>query len=52
MIVWLVLLFAGILGFGLRTHLLAHALFVTAMILALVLVCLWKGEPPRWRWGE
>ncbi|HEY8538876.1 MAG TPA: hypothetical protein VIL28_08410 [Steroidobacteraceae bacterium] len=23
-----------------------------ALTVVLVLVCWWKGEPPRWRWGE
>ena len=29
--------------------------FVTLLIsttLGLVIVCWWKGEPPKWRWGE
>jgi hypothetical protein len=30
-------------------YFLAYILVVTA---ALVAVCAWKGEPPRWRWGD
>jgi hypothetical protein len=26
--------------------------YVAVLIVALVAVCWWKGEPPRWRWGE
>ena len=52
MIGWFALLLGGVLRIGLRAHPLLHAGFVTAMVLALVLVCYWKGEPPRWRWGD
>jgi hypothetical protein len=33
-------------------HALAHAFFVFAMVAALFGVCYWRGEPPRWRWGD
>jgi hypothetical protein len=26
--------------------------YVAVLIVALVAVCWWKGEPPRWHWGE
>lgn len=26
--------------------------YTMVLSLLLVLVCWWKGEPPRWRWGE
>lgn len=26
--------------------------YVAVLVVALVAVCWWKGEPPRWRWGE
>jgi len=25
---------------------------VTALTAALIAICFWKGEPPRWRWGD
>lgn len=34
---------------SLRYHPVEHALFVVGMIGLLVLICYWKGEPPRWR---
>lgn len=37
-----------------RTSKLAAAYLVYAVLLSIVLVaiCLWKGEKPRWRWGD
>jgi uncharacterized membrane protein YhaH (DUF805 family) len=26
--------------------------FTLVMVLILTLVCYWKGEPPKWRWGD
>jgi hypothetical protein len=28
-----------------------HWIFVAAMIVLLIGICYWKGEPPKWRWG-
>jgi len=25
---------------------------VIALTATLILICFWKGEPPRWRWGD
>jgi len=52
MIVWLGVLLAGIRAIGLRGHPVAHVAFVITMCGVLVLICYWKGEPPRWRWGD
>jgi hypothetical protein len=30
----------------------ASIAFVTVMGAVLTLICYWKGEPPRWRWGD
>ena len=30
----------------------AFVTVVLAASVAFVLVCWWKGEPPRWRWGD
>jgi len=27
-------------------------LYIWIMTLVMLLVCYWKGEPPRWRWGD
>jgi hypothetical protein len=29
-----------------------NVLFVLVMSGILILICYWKGEPPRWRWGD
>jgi len=29
----------------------AYALYASGLSAALVGVCYWKGEPPKWRWG-
>jgi hypothetical protein len=29
-----------------------HLVFAVAMVALLVLVCYWKGEPAKWRWGN
>lgn len=53
---WVVLLgyfaafFAGLVWFrDLRGWVFVHVL---ALTLILVATCWWKGEPPRWRWGD
>lgn len=30
----------------------AYMLYVAVLGAALVGVCYWKGEPPKWRWGR
>lgn len=44
--VWIALVFAIGLPLAGRS-LLGFYIFVAAMVVALILVCLWKGEPPR-----
>lgn len=29
----------------------AYAVSIVFLSTALIAVCYWKGEPPRWRWG-
>lgn len=33
-------------------HIAEYRGVVAAMLLLLVLICYWKGEPARWRWGK
>ncbi len=33
-------------------HLLAFLSINLVMAVLLMLICYWKGEPPRWRWGK
>ncbi len=50
--IWLLGLTVGLIAIGLQRSPLAHVLFVVAMSALLILICYWKGAPPRWRWGE
>jgi hypothetical protein len=51
-VAWFFVLFGGIAKIGLRQLPVPHLVFVVAMILILLAICYWKGEPPRWRSGE
>ena len=33
-------------------HPLGFLLYAALVTVALLAVCLWKGEPPRWHWGN
>jgi hypothetical protein len=52
---WLVIfafLFAIIGGAPLaRAHLAYFLAYLVALNAGLILICIWKGEPARWRWG-
>jgi hypothetical protein len=50
--VWLGIFLAGISLLHLPLHRGEHFFIVIATVAALVGVCYWKGEPPRWRWGD
>lgn len=30
----------------------AYAAYCGALVIALIAICYWKGEAPRWRWGN
>ena len=51
LLVWIAALMAGSVIFR-AGHLAGFRGFVVVMALLLVLICYWKGEPPRWRWGD
>ncbi len=51
-VVWFTVFFGGVLALAPNAHPLKFSAFVGAMVVALILVCYWKGEPPRWRWGK
>jgi len=51
-IAWFGVLLIGLGVIGLRGLPLAHIAFVIVMTGVLILICYWKGEPPRWRWGD
>jgi hypothetical protein len=47
---WLAVFFAG--TSLVQGHPGVLALWVGAMVAVMLAVCLAKGEPPRWRWGD
>ncbi len=54
---WVVMLCClGLIAVAARRLLPRHPLALQFVVLAiaglLILVCCWKGERPRWRWGE
>ena len=52
-IVWFAAIFGGqYLLARRRASPVAHVIFVIVMLIPLLLICYWKGEPPRWRWGK
>ena len=53
LVVWAAALFEGLYLLRHNRYQLAARLgFVLLMGAVLTLLCYWKGEPPRWRWGE
>lgn len=52
-VTWFIILALGLLVLESRRKGLGWMLlFISLMSLVLVLVCYWKGEPPKWRWGD
>ena len=49
--IYAVLLVVGIVGLPPTRSQAVFTLYVLGVTLLLLLVCWWKGEPPRWRWG-
>ena len=50
--IWTPALIWGLYLIRPRLHPIENIAFVIAMTTVLVLICYWKGEPPRWRWGS
>jgi hypothetical protein len=49
--------FFGLLGVGLivvppRQSMIGFVAWVAVLTVMLIAICAWKGEPPRWRWGN
>jgi len=51
LIVWIAIITSGGGCLALKSMWLSY-LFVAVMVIALLTICLLKGEPPRWRWGK
>jgi len=49
-LLWLVLVSANMLL--LNQHLAWAVVGMCGLLLLLILICYWKGEKPRWRWGK
>jgi len=49
---WLTALAAGVLFLRLRHLWLWWLIYLVGLTSLLTLICYWKGERPRWRWGE
>ena len=46
------LVVAGIFIFPPKEALVAYLLYLTVLSLLLIAIAWFKGEPPRWRWGN
>jgi hypothetical protein len=52
-VTWFLILGLGLLVLESRRESVGRMLlFIVLMSVVLVLVCYWKGEPPKWRWGD
>jgi uncharacterized membrane protein len=51
MLVWLSVLLFGMVKL-LQHNLISFLIFLMVMIALMLLLCWWKGEEPRWRWGD
>ena len=53
LLLWFAALFEGLyLLRHNRYQVAARLAFVVVMSIALMLLCYWNGEPPKWRWGD
>jgi uncharacterized membrane protein YhaH (DUF805 family) len=53
LLLWFAALFEGLyLLRHNRYQVAARLAFVVVMSIVLMLLCYWKGEPPKWRWGD
>jgi hypothetical protein len=51
-VLWIVVLFVGIRILPFHGRVPVQAAFAITMVGFYILICYWKGEPPRWRWGD
>ena len=52
MLVWIALVIVGATLLARAGHWVFYAIFMITMAAALTGICFWKGEKPRWRWGD
>jgi hypothetical protein len=51
LITWLVVFSLGVRS-SIPRRTPAHFAFAAGMVAPLILLCYWKGEPAKWRWGD
>jgi hypothetical protein len=51
-IVWIVTMSAAAVYLRHSVPLFVRLAFILGMSVLLLGICYWKGEPPRWRWGD
>ena len=52
MVLWIAIMTAGAILLAGSARWIEFAAFEVLMIAMLIAICLWKGEKPRWRWGD
>jgi hypothetical protein len=52
MIAWMAATTVGAVLLAGRAHWVWYAVFIAVMVFLLTAICAWKGEKPRWRWGN
>ncbi|MGH9644590.1 MAG: hypothetical protein ACRD3Q_19475 [Terriglobales bacterium] len=50
--VWLAVFLAVVSFLRFRAHRPEHVAIIIGMVAMLLGISYWKGEPPRWRWGN
>jgi len=50
LLLWLALVFVSMIL--LNRHPVWQWVCLSSLVLLLILICYWKGEKPRWRWGK
>ena len=50
LVIWAIMIFVGLLH--LKNHPVISIIYLFVLIIALLIVCLLKGEKPHWRWGK
>lgn len=49
---FIALVIAGVFLVPPHRSVVAFVAYVSALSVVLTAICWWKGEPPRWRWGD
>jgi hypothetical protein len=52
LLIYLLAIAGGMRAFLGPKHPNYFVIYVGVLSVALIAICTWKGEPPRWRWGK